>query len=100
MSTAFYNEVIEEYNRSEIDDILIVPIPDHIRFYNFKNVLAGRGLRLNVDLIVARQELDSEGRILPRGHRPAKIKKLTDTPGKIVDIQPAPGDDSPTHSSA
>lgn len=85
VSTSFYNEVVKALNDSKVDSILIVPIPPTIKFYNLRNVLSNRGLVSGVDILIGRQECGSEGEILPRGERPAKIKKISETEGRVID---------------
>ena len=84
-STNFYNEVMQVYNDSPVGAILLIPLPEHIRYFNLRNVFAGRGLEIGEDILISRQQTDDEGNLLPRGSRPAKVKKLTDKSGRIVD---------------
>jgi len=85
LSTKFYNEVVEALNASSVNSILLVPLPETIKFYNLRNILKGRGLHYGVDILIARQEAGSEGELLPRSQRPAKIKKLSRTKGRVID---------------
>jgi hypothetical protein len=84
-STRFYNEVVSAYNQCKVGAIMIVPVPEGIKYYNLKNVLLGRDLEPGVDVKVARQETGPDGVLLPRSERPAKIKKLTSKKGRIID---------------
>lgn len=84
-STRFYNQVIRAYNDCKVGAIMIVPIPDGIKFYNLRNVLKGRGLDPAEDFKVARQEAGPDGELLPRANRPAKVKKLTKVKGRLID---------------
>ena len=74
VSTSFYNEVVTALNDSEVSSILLVPLPPTIKFYNLRNVLKNRGLNNGVDILLGRQECGSDGELLARGDRPAKIK--------------------------
>lgn len=85
-STAFYNEVIDAYNHIEEGDVLVVPLPESIRFFNMKNVLEGRGLKSGIDFHLVRMDKDTAGEVLPKVQRPAKLKKLTATKARHVDI--------------
>ena len=85
-STSFYNEVMEVYNDSPVGAILIIPLPDHIRYFNLRNVFKGRGVIVDEDVLISRQQTDEEGNLLPRESRPAKVKKLTEKQGRIVDM--------------
>lgn len=92
-SSRFYNQVVQVYNESPVGALVIVPLEDGMKLYNLKNVLAGRGLKPGVDIIVTRQETSDKGEPLPRSLRPAKLKKLSDTEGKLVDSIPGLADD-------
>lgn len=85
LSTVFYNEVLEVYNQSDVGAILLVPLPAHIRYYNLRNVFSHRGLRPGKDILVARQETNAKGELLPRGQRPVKLKKLSDRKARLID---------------
>ena len=85
-STNFYNEVMEVYNDSPVGAILIIPLPETIRYFNLRNVFSGRGLEIGKDVLISRQQTDEDGSLLPRSSRPAKLKKLSDKAGRIVDM--------------
>jgi len=84
-STKFYDDVITAYNVSKVGDILIIPLPAEVKFFNLTNVFRGRGLTRGLDIVIARQETDMDGKLLPRSERPVKLKKLTKTKGRIID---------------
>jgi hypothetical protein len=84
-STKFYDDVITAYNDSKVGAILIVPLPEGLKFYNLNNVFKFRGLARGKDVVIARQQTDMDGKLLPRSERPAKLKKLTKTKGRIID---------------
>jgi hypothetical protein len=86
-STKFYDDVLTAYNDSKVGDILIVPLPEGLKFYNLNNVFKWRGLVRGKDVVIARQETDMDGKPLPRSERPAKLKKLTKTKGRIIDTR-------------
>ena len=86
LSTAFYNEVIDAYNDCGVGSVLLIPLPDSIRFFNMKNVLEGRGLKAGEDFALVRMDRDAAGSVLPKNKRPAKLKKLTSTVARHVDI--------------
>ena len=86
LSTSFYNEVMEVYNESAVGAILLIPLPENIKFFNFKHVFKKRGLDLGDDVLITRQNTDDEGQLLPRSSRPAKMKKLSDKSGRIIDM--------------
>lgn len=92
-STRFYNSVVEAYNSCKVGAIMIVPIPEGIKYYNLRNILKGRGLVPGEDFKVARQETGPEGDLLPRSNRPAKIKKLTKVKARVIDSGAARADD-------
>jgi len=92
-STKFYNEVVRAYNQCKVGAIMIVPIPEGVKYYNLRNILQGRGLVPGEDVKVARQETGPDGELLPRSHRPAKIKKLTSKKGRVIDSALPEGDD-------
>lgn len=85
LSTLFYNEVIEAYNEMPVGAVLVVPLLPHIRFYNLKTIFAGRGLQLGVDLLLTRQPANASDPA-PKSQRPIRVKRLTDKPGKMFDI--------------
>lgn len=91
-STLFYNEVIQAYNDSPVGAILLVPLPEKIRFSNLRNVFAGRGLEGD-DVVISRQNSGPDGKLLPLGSRPAKVKKCSEKKGRIVDIIGPLGED-------
>ena len=99
-STVFYNEVLEVYNQSEVGTILLVPLPSNMRYYNLRNVFSHRGLRPGKDVLVARQETNAKGDLLPRGQRPVKLKKLTDRKARLIDTLSQGSDDVDRQASA
>lgn len=84
-STRFYDQLLVEYNKCEVGSIMIFDLPDTIKFFNLRNVFSGRGLVVGEDIVVARQEFDADGELLPNRNRPVKIKKLSKTEAKIID---------------
>jgi hypothetical protein len=94
LSTAFYNEVIELYNECGVGSVLLIPLPEQIRFFNMKNVLEGRGLKAGEDFMLVRMDRDAAGSVLPKNKRPAKLKKLTSVMARYVDIYDKRDNDS------
>ena len=83
VSQEFYNEVVQAYNDISVGSIMIIPLPEHIKYHNLRNILKNRGLEIHEDYRISRQELDGEGNLLPVKDRPAKLKRISATPGKI-----------------
>jgi len=83
-STDFYNEITEAYNDSKVGSIVMFPLPAHLKYGNLRNVLKTRGLGLE-DVSLSRQEVNSEGEVIPVSQREVKLKKLTDKVGKLFD---------------
>ena len=92
-SSRFYNEVVEALNSNDEGAILIVPLPEKIKYYNIRNVLDKRGLKSGVDIIISRQEVGPDGDRLPSKIRPAKIKKISKAQGRIIDSYPKSEED-------
>lgn len=91
-STAFYNEVALAYNLAAVGSILLVPLPRHIRMFNLKQVMLGRGLREGADFMLARMTHDTDGNALPRANRPTKLKKCSAKNVRIIDVAAAQDD--------
>ena len=87
LSRSFYNELMDIYNDAKVGAILVVPLPNHVRFSNLKNILSGRGLTYEEDFYLTQMSHDLEGKKLPKTGRPAKLKKLSERKGKTVDIK-------------
>ena len=83
-STDFYNEVVQAYNESKVGAIIMFPLPAHLRYGNLRNTLKGRGLGMG-DVSLSRQEVNSEGEVIPVSQREVKLKKLTTKSGKLFD---------------
>ncbi len=92
-SMLFYNELVEAYNGRVVGSILLIPMPKGFRFHNLKPILKGRGLVPERDFFVTLMKEDADGNRLPKSEFRIKLKKLTGTVGKVIDIPKAQQED-------
>lgn len=92
-STKFYNEIVQTLNSLEVGTLILVPIPENIAYFNLRGVMRKRGLVYGEDIIITRQEMGPKGERLPVKLRPAKIKKISEKLGRIIDSYPKAAQD-------
>ena len=84
-SAKFYNTLFDEYNAAKVGAILVFPYDGNSQISNVNKVIHARGLERLKDYELTRLHVDpSTGGLYAKEDRPLKLKKLTDTPARLV----------------